>query len=141
MKRTVFNCETGEIVEITMTSEEVAALYPIDKIAELSSQRYAVEVGGVNYLGKKIQTDRQTRANWIAILIEAQSNPAYAVTWKTMDDSFAEYNAQQCIEAALTVSAHVQKCFVAEAQVSETINNYNTGDAIKTAFLAAYDTL
>lgn len=122
--------ENGNLIQSTaydngITMEELVTAY-----------RYEREVGGVPYLGKTIQTDRETRANWIGILINAQSNPAYTVTWKTID-GFVTYNAQEAIGAALAVSNHVQKCFDAESAVLAF--NPGTEAEIIQKFEAAYN--
>jgi len=104
----------------------------------LTAYRYEKEVSGVSYLGKTIQTDRETRANWIGILINAQANPSYTTPWKTSDGSFVTYDSTQAIGAALAASEHVQKCFAAEQIVSENLGNYTTAEQIKTAFNKAY---
>lgn len=131
----------GEV--IPMTEAEIAERQAEETQAQentlngyLPQYRFKREVGGVSYLGKTIQTDRETRANWIGILINAQSNPAYTVTWKTSDGSFAHYSANEAIGAALKVSDHVQKCFDAESQLeNESFNNKNQ---IEAAFEQAY---
>jgi hypothetical protein len=105
----------------------------------LPAYRYKREVGGVSYLGKTIQTDRETRANWIGILINAQSDPAYTTPWKTADGSFVTYNAAEAIGAALAVSGHVQKCFLAEETVAESLSSYTTEAQIEEAFEEAYN--
>lgn len=113
----------GELVDLTQDEinerQTEAGLYQADKVAKhIIDYRYKREVGGVYYLGKTIQTDRESRANWIGVLINAQANPNYTVAWKTSDGSFAEYDANEAIGAALAVSAHVQKCFDAEAKMA-----------------------
>lgn len=110
-------------------------------ISQLAGIRYDKEVGGVDYLGKAIQTDRETRANWIGILISAQGDANYTVKWKTIDNSFVEYDANQAIGAALTVSGHVQKCFAAEEYVKNNIASYDDYDAVAAAFNTAFDSL
>jgi hypothetical protein len=113
----------GEVVP--MTEQEIAERQAEEAQARdnalngyLPQYRFKREVGGVLYLGKTIQTDRETRANWIGILINAQANANYTVAWKTSDGSFAEYDASEAIGAALAVSDHVQKCFDAEAEMA-----------------------
>lgn len=111
----------------------------VSGVQTLAAYRYEKEVGGVSYLGKTIQTDRETRANWIGILINAQGNASYTTPWKTADGSFVTYNAEQAIGAALTVSVHVQNCFLAEEAVTQDLENYTTAEQIKTAFDEAYN--
>lgn len=113
----------GELIDLTQDEinerQTDEGLYQTAKVAKhIIDYRYQREVGGVSYLGKTIQTDRESRANWIGILINAQANPNYTVAWKTSDGSFAEYDANEAIGAALAVSAHVQKCFDAEAEMA-----------------------
>lgn len=131
----------GEV--IPMTPEEISFRQAeeaahIEKLVRnhILQFRYQREVGGVPYLGKTIQTDRETRANWIGILINAQSDPNYTVTWKTMDGSFAVYNAAEAVDAALTVSGHVQKCFDAESAISG--QTFESIEAVEAAFNEAY---
>jgi len=122
--------------EIAQKQVDEAASIEQKLSAVLPDYRYQRENGGVIYMGKHIQTDRETRANWIGILINAQANPNYQVLWKTMDNSFVTYTAQQAIGAALTASAHVQKCFMAEAAVN--YEQFETEQQIKDAFETAY---
>lgn len=107
-----------------------------DLPGRLAAHRFSREVAGVPYRGKTIQTDRETRANWIGILISAQSTPSYSVVWKTMDGSFDTYSAAQAVGAALTVSAYVQKCFAVEAVLTASIDNgyLTTEDQVTAAF-------
>lgn len=113
----------GELVDLTQDEinerQSEDGLYQAAKVAKhVIDYRYQREVGGVSYLGKTIQTDRESRANWIGILINAQANAAYTVAWKTSDGSFSKYDANEAIGAALAVSDHVKKCFDAEEKMS-----------------------
>lgn len=122
--------------EIAIRQAEEAAWHASQLAKYIPEYRYKREVGGVEYLGKMIQTDRETRANWIGILINAQSNPAYTVRWKTIDGSFVEYDSIQAQSAALAVSSHVQKCFDAEDAIKG--QSFETYEQIEAAFEAAY---
>lgn len=86
----------------------------VDPRGLLAEHRYEVECGGTEFLTKRIQTDRESRSNWLGILMQAQMDPNYTVEWKAADGSFVLYNAQQAMGAAFAVSNHVKKCFKAE---------------------------
>ena len=127
----------GELVDLSQDeiNERQAddSLYQEAKVAKhITDYRYQREVAGVSYLGKTIQTDRESRANWIGILINAQANPAYTVAWKTSDGSFAHYDANEAIGAALAVSDHVKKCFDAEEKM--TGQTFLSQEDVETAF-------
>lgn len=127
----------GELVDLTQDeiNERQAdeSFYQAAKVAKhITDYRYQREVAGVSYLGKTIQTDRESRANWIGILINSQANPAYTVAWKTSDGSFAHYDANEAIGAALAVSDHVKKCFDAEEKM--TGQTFLSQEDVETAF-------
>lgn len=117
----------------TQYEEDEVSLY-VDPLIALSAHRFAVENGGVVYGDKLIQTDRETRANWLGILLQAQQNPAYTVEWKTSDGSFVKYDAAGAIGAALAVSNFVQKCFVVENLVKDLIADGLSGEEIVNQF-------
>lgn len=127
----------GELVDLSQDeiNERQAdeSFYQAAKVAKhITDYRYQREVAGVSYLGKTIQTDRESRANWIGVLINAQANPAYTVAWKTSDGSFAHYDANEAIGAALAVSDHVKKCFDAEEKM--TGQTFLSQEDVETAF-------
>ncbi len=110
------------------------ALRAIDPAASLAAYRYQQENAGVMHDGRRLQTHRDARADWIGVYIQASVNPSYTVQWKTMDGTFTDFNAEEAKTAALAVQAHVQKCFLAEAAVLAYADTLTTAEQVTTAF-------
>ena len=110
-----------------------------EKEAILADYRYEKEEGGyIHSDGKTYQTHRESRADWLGALIQAQSNPAFTVEWKTADGSFKTLNALDVITIATAGFAHIGKCFETEEAIRSGIDTYTTEQQIKDAFDTAY---
>ena len=90
-----------------------------------------ITVGGVN-----VDTDDLTQQRIMATRILAKEDENYTVNWKT-ESGFVELNATQVIAVADAIRTHVQKCFDAEATISDT--TFDSKEDIETAFDTAYE--
>lgn len=89
---------------------------PKDHRAAVAAERYRRETAGVVVGGVPIDTSRDSRALITGAALAATLDSAYICRWKT-GGSFVELNAQQIIEMATAVRAHVQACFDREAEL------------------------
>lgn len=105
----------------------------------LSAYRYQKENGGITVSATPVQTDRNSRPDLIGARINAKEDADYTVNWKT-PTGFVELNATQIIAIADAVSAHVQKCFAAEAAIKAAVEDgtHDTKAKVEAAFDAAY---
>lgn len=136
--------ENGQLVDLT--AEEVAEKQQLDQEQKtiqlneyLIEYRYRKESGGYLYTdGNRYQTHRESRADWLGVLIQAQANPAYTVKWKHMGNEIITLDALTAVDIANKIAAHVAKCFAAEAVVKTNIGSYKSEQEIRDAFDAAY---
>lgn len=120
-----------EQVEITYSAEFLTKY--------LAEYRYEQESGGYTYTdGNRYQTHRESRADWLGVLIQAQANPLFTVKWKHMGDDLITLDAVTAIDIATKIGEHVGKCFAAEGVVKANINSYQTQEEVRNAFDTAY---
>lgn len=116
-----------DALEAVMFGEYLARFLP--------AYRYEKEVGGITVGGTEIQTDRVSRGNLTAAYIKAKEDANYSLKWKT-ENGFVDLTAAQIISIADAVEAHVQACFVAEANIDT--SSLDTNQDVENAFDAAY---
>lgn len=90
-------------------------------LSDIASKRYDVEVGGVDLNGTVVSTDRESQNKYIAVRIIAKEDPAYTVTWKTLN-GFVTLDATSIISIADGVRNHVQSCYDREAELAALID-------------------
>lgn len=91
---------------------------PPDKLTlkQLAAQhRWERETGGITIGGIPVKTDRESQSLIMGAHITASITHAN-VKWKS-DAGFVELTPDQITGMALAVSAHVQACFTAEANI------------------------
>lgn len=116
---------------VTFNGNEVTATYEIipkteaelashleakkaGKLAELASSRYDEEIGGMDFSGMTIRTDRESQALVTGAALKATSDNTYVCRWKTTR-GFVELTASEIIAVADAVRDHVQSSFDKEA--------------------------
>lgn len=92
-----------------------------DQRAAVAEERYTRETSGVEVEGMAIDTGRDSQALLTGAALQAMLDPEYSVRWKTAG-GFVELDAQQIIDLASAVRAHVQTCFDREAELLEAID-------------------
>ncbi len=109
--------------QTTASLQEVLGSYSIfaDLAAYAASARYAKETGGIIVNWVKLATDRESQALITGAWATAQINPQVTIQWKGSDGTFTALNAASITAVASAVTAHVQACFAAEAQVDAAI--------------------
>lgn len=113
-----------EIVEL---SDEVATENATRVNAELedliADQRYNAEIGGFDFNGLTVRSDRESQGLITGAALSALLDPSYVCRWKT-PTGFIELNAEQTIGLARAVRIHVQSCFNRE---EELVNQVRSG--------------
>ena len=106
--------QKGKIVEapILPPSREELATYAADR-------RWRAETGGIAVDGLTIATDRESQA-MIGNAVQIAGMAGASIKFKA-GGGFVELSPEQMTGIALTVAAHVQAAFAAEAEVQELI--------------------
>ena len=102
-------------------------------ISYLAQYRYEVETRGIPISGMSIATDDRSKMMLGNARLAAQANENFTASWKTQS-GFVQLTAGQIIGISDAVAAHVNKCFLVEANILQNIGNYETTEAIKSAF-------
>ena len=126
--------------------EEVLADLAEKKKAEIANARYQTEVGGIEYNGAQIHTDRESQAKiqaaaMVALTRLTQDNlPADVqsliallptrLDWKGKNE-WLEADDETIIQLAFLVFNHVQQCYQRERQLQEQIEQATTTAQLK----------
>jgi hypothetical protein len=92
--------------------------------AYAATARWRKETAGIAVGGLTVATDDRSKALIQGAYLQAQRDPAFTAQWKTASGSFVTMGATEIEAVALTVSAHIQACFVKEAAVVADIDNH-----------------
>lgn len=84
--------------------------------AEIASQRYDIETGGIVINGLDINTERSSQGLILGAALEAFMDPTYSLQWKT-PTGFVPLNATTVLFIAKAIRSHVQACFDREAEL------------------------
>ena len=100
------------------------------KLAELAAWRYAQEVGGVNFGGARILTDRESQATITSAYISLSQGLATSIDFKAEGGQWITLGIAQIEPIAQAVVAHVQACFTAEKQLADQVEACTTVEAV-----------
>lgn len=104
--------EVSTLREVTLDEQKATAL------AALAARRWQVETGGIDYLGHRIATDRESQSaigNTRQLLaFAAEAGDPMTVDWKIADGDFLTLDLEQITAVALAVGGHVRACFAHE---------------------------
>lgn len=103
--------------------------------AHAAAVRYEREVGGLEFMGTTIATDRQSQALIAGAFALTQQQPETLIRFKTAS-GFVSLDAEQMAGIAIAVGQHVQSCFALEADVGAEIDDgtITTPEQIDAAF-------
>lgn len=127
MFHNIVDMATGEITQVPLTPEEIAARTPTlaqaraDKLAALAERRWQAETGGTLVGGMPVKTDASSTAKITAAYVQASANPNFAVNWKVDTAMFVTLDAATVIAIGDAVTAHVQACFDNEMALATAI--------------------
>jgi hypothetical protein len=88
-----------------------------------AERRFAKEVEGIDFNGKKVSTDRETQSRVTVALAYAQQEPDGVIQWKTKDGEFVELDLQDIASLAKSIGAHVEDLWAKEAAVAKKISS------------------
>ena len=87
---------------------------------QIANRRWQAETAGVDLMGMRIDTGRDSQALITGATVQAMLDPAYSLRWKT-PAGFVDLTAEQIIGVATAARAHVQACFDREAELLEAL--------------------
>lgn len=120
-----FNVVDGQL-RLTYTAKNISLdAAKAQAKAKVAAKRWEVEVGGTmvpmdfgdsdqGIVNVPMQTSRETRANYIYAMLQAQADPTFTVTWKAIDESFVTMTAPIIQQVTVMVGAHVQASYLRE---------------------------
>lgn len=102
-------------------------------LSSLATKRYDVEVGGFDYLGKRVLSDRESQSKIQGLMVGIQLlGDAFSTSWKCKDGEWLmldKNTALGMIGAALT---HVSTLYVREGVLADQIKNATTQEELDT---------
>lgn len=125
MHRIVVDVMTGDPRALDLSADEVAALAPpppsaADLVAHAAARRFAIETGGIDVSGTRVDTSRDSQSLIAGAFAYVQASGAETVEFKAAS-GWITLSAEQVKSIALAVAAHVQRCFAAERAADEAI--------------------
>jgi hypothetical protein len=125
---TIVDMATGEITQVPLTPEEIAARTPTlaqaraDKLAALAERRWQSQIGGTTLDARSVKTDPTTTSMISSAYTKAVADPSYTIrNWKMNTGVFASLDAATIIATGDAIEAHVQACFDQEAKLTTAI--------------------
>lgn len=105
------------------------------KLAEIAAWRYDQEVGGVNFGGMRIRTDRESQATITSAYISLSQGLATSIDFKAEGGKWITLALAQIAPIAQAVVAHVQACFTAEKMLAAQVEASATVEAVDAVHL------
>lgn len=109
------------------------------RLADLATERYARECGGIVVAGAGVATDDRSKTLLMGAKLKAQADANYTVNWKVGPGVYAPLDAATIIGVADAVEAWVGACFEAEKVHAEAIVALAEGQNPDPADIIAYD--
>jgi hypothetical protein len=124
-ERIVMDLSTDVLAVVALSAAEAAALVPTSPTADdlrthAAARRYAVETGGLVVGDATIDTSRSSQSMIAGAVGYMQASGAASVEFKAAS-GWTTLSADEILNIALAVAAHVQRCFAAERAVDEAI--------------------
>lgn len=114
----------GIVVEIVPDPEPEPPAPPTQEelLDYLANKRWQVEIGGTEFNGMMIATDRDSQTKIAAAWAKAKDDPEFTITnWKIGPEIFVNLDNSTIIAIGDAVTAHVQQCFNKEAELTAKI--------------------
>lgn len=124
-ERIVMDLSTGIRAVVTLSAAEAAALVPArptpdDLRTHAAARRFDRETAGIVIGGVTVDTSRTSQALITGALAYVQTAVDASVEFKAAS-GWTTLSADEILNVALAVGAHVQHCFAAERSVDEAI--------------------
>ena len=101
------------------------------KLKEIEYARYKAEVGGVEYLGVRMHTDRDSQAKYTGAVVAYQAAGTLPPSWKGIDGWLEISDAATLMGLATVVAQHVDACFVKEKELSNLVEAAETVEEVQ----------
>jgi hypothetical protein len=96
------------------------------KTEEIAAARWKAETSGVEYLGVKMHTDRDSQAKYTGAVVAYQATGAYPTNWKGVNGWLEIPDAATLMGLATAVVQHVDTCFVNEKILADQVTAAET---------------
>lgn len=115
-------------IEEAITTSRTPKLEDLKQRAlkKLEALRYEREVGGMDFMGMTIPTDRATQSKLDTAHRRASADPTYSVKWKIGFNQWVDLDAPTIIAIGDAMEAHIRGAFAWEAVKAEEINTAAT---------------
>lgn len=122
--------QAWEVVDIRtgMTEEHLAELLTTlraETKANVAERRWQAEVGGADFNGLRLATDRTSQAMVAGASMLAEVRPELLIDWKTQD-GWVQISNGQIASLSLVVGLHVQACFRRERELNDEVDAAQT---------------
>jgi hypothetical protein len=111
--------------------ETPLALAKRARLAEISEARYEEEVGGVEYLGVRMHTDRDSQSKYTGAVVALQATGTLPENWKGIDGWLEIPDGSTLMNLASAVAQHVNTCFLREKNLSDQIKAAETNEEVQ----------
>lgn len=101
---------------VVLPERPIVPVPPEDWPAAIAARRYQAEIAGITVNGLSIDTPRDSQSLITGAALQATLDSTYTCRWKTAG-GFVDLSAQQILDLATAVRAHVQACFDREAEL------------------------
>lgn len=120
--------QLSEYVEPQPTLDDLKTL----KRAEIAELRYAQEIGGCEWNGHIVSTDRDSRAILMSskMVAEELGELFTSLRWKLYNDTFISITLSDMKDMGLTIGAYVQALFTKEDELNTLISNATTAEEL-----------
>ena len=127
---TRLNLTTTDEIATQLQSTQTLSAAKAAKIAQIASDRYDIETGGVAYGDYVILSDRDSISRLKETVDEIAAETIASVNWKCADNQWLTIDASNVSAIKIAVLTHVLTCFNAEKTAQETINAMTDIDEI-----------
>ena len=93
---------------------------------QIASNRYDAEVGGVEFGGYRMHTDRESQSKYTGAIVAYQAVGKHPAAWKTVDGWMPIETAETLLELATAVQEHINACYAKEAALEQAIHSATT---------------
>ena len=102
-----------------------------EKLSEIADARWENEVGGIEYEGLKVYTDRDSQAKYTGAIVAYDAVHVLPAAWKCEDGWLPINTIEDLIGLAMAVQQHVQNCYLREGALQQAIAAASTIEAVR----------
>jgi hypothetical protein len=105
--------------------------YRENKITDISTAKWAMIYGGIDFAGNQIATDEKSQALLNGAVTRSMLEDSFTFYWKVGSGDYLELNEEMIKAVAVAVSNHVEMCFDIERQLVRKVNSCATIEEIQ----------